>query len=216
MEYVVIPAYNEGSRVGNVIKDVKRYSDNIVVVDDGSSDDTSTKAEVHGAIVVRHRVNLGKGAALKSGCDFAVRNGATKIVVLDADGQHEPKHIPKLINALEEYDLVYSYRKASGEQPFVLKFGNGFINNCLAVVHGVKVEDSQCGYRAFTAAAYRKVRWRAHDYYMETEMIINARKQKMNHTELPINTIYGDKYKGTTVLDGVKIVSKILSSKVIA
>ncbi|HIJ10816.1 TPA: glycosyltransferase family 2 protein [Candidatus Woesearchaeota archaeon] len=216
MQYVVIPAYNEASRLGNVIDTVKQFADTIVVVDDGSIDGTSQIAEQHGAILVRHRVNMGKGAALKSGCDFACRNGATRIVVLDADGQHEPKHIPQFMAALEEHDIVYSYRQASGEQPFVLKFGNGFINNCLAFVHGVKVKDSQCGYRAFTADAYSKVRWRARDYYMETEMIINASKKNMKQTELPINTIYGDKYKGTTVLDGVKIVGKILSAKVVS
>ena len=79
----------------------------------------------------------------------------------------------------------------------------------------IDLQDSQSGYRAFTRKAYEQIRWEATDYYMETEMIIKAGRKKLLYTQIPIETIYGDKYKGTTVLDGVKIVVKMLGSKVL-
>jgi len=210
-EFVVIPAHNEENNVVEVINKVKSYVNNIIVVDDGSTDNTYDKAKENGITVLRHEVNLGKGAALKTGCDFALKQGAEKIVVIDADGQHNPKEIPKFLEALNDYEIVFSHRTKSKAMPFILKFGNDFINKFSSFLFGVNIKDNQCGYRAFTNEAYKKIRWSASDYYMETEMIINAGKYKLRYTEIPIETIYADKYKGTTVLDGVKIVLKMLT-----
>ena len=97
--------------------------------------------------------------------------------------------------------------------PFVLRFGNAVINQSLRLFYNVRIRDSQCGYRAFTAAAYRQLQWEAQDYYVETEIILNAGREKLKHTSIPIKTIYADKYKGTTVLDGICIVAKMLGGK---
>jgi glycosyltransferase involved in cell wall biosynthesis len=216
-EFVVIPAHNEENNVVDVINGVKSYVKNIIVVDDGSTDNTYDKAreeegkEEKNVIVLKHEVNLGKGSALKTGCDFALKQGAEKIVVIDADGQHNPKEIPKFLEALNDHEIVFSHRTKSKAMPFVLKFGNDFINKFSSFLFGVNIKDNQCGYRAFTSEAYKKIRWSASDYYMETEMIINAGKHKLKYTEIPIETIYADKYKGTTVIDGVKIVLKMLT-----
>ena len=94
--------------------------------------------------------------------------------------------------------------------PFILRFGNWFINKTTAILYKVKLRDTQCGYRAFTAQAYPKIRWKTHDYGMETEMIANAGKHRLSYAQVPIETIYADKYKGTTVLDGIKIVLKMV------
>jgi len=214
-DFVVIPAYNEGKDIIGVVEEVKKFADNIVVVDDGSRDDTFTIAEELGVNVIRHAINMGKGSALKTGCDFAVMKGARKIVVIDADGQHEPKEIPEFLGLLDDKEIVFSYRRASGEMPGVLKFGNWFINKSTHLLYGVRINDTQCGYRAFTAEAYRKVRWRAQDYFMETEMIINTGKHKLPYAQVPIATIYADRYKGTTVVDGVKIVLKMIASRLL-
>jgi len=211
--YVIIPAYNEGERISQVIAKVKEYTDNIIVVDDGSSDKTFAYAKEKGAVVLRHQVNMGKGAALKTGCDYALVKGAEKLVVLDADGQHQPEEIPKFLQELENNDIVFSYRKESEVMPLVLRFGNNVINTILKKTCGGHIKDSQCGYRAFTAEAYTKVRWDSRDYYMETEMIIKASKNRLKYSQIPIETIYSDKYKGTTVIDGAKIVMKMVGSK---
>jgi UDP-N-acetylglucosamine---dolichyl-phosphate N-acetylglucosaminyltransferase len=210
---VVIPAYNEGARITDVIREVKKITKDIIVVDDGSKDNTYLYAKETGVTVLRHKVNLGKGAALKTGCDFATYKGTKQMVVLDADGQHEPKEIPKFLEALKDKDIVYGYRKGKKVMPFVLKFGNGFINNTLNRLFKVNIKDSQSGYRAFTSEAYKKIRWDSRDYYMETEMIIKAKKNKLSYAQIPIETIYGDRYKGTTVIDGAKIVLKIIGRR---
>jgi len=207
---VIIPAYNEGKTIAEVIQKTRPYVDNIIVVDDGSKDDTSLQAENAGAQLLKHKVNLGKGAALKTGCDYAIQHGAKKIITLDADGQHDPKEVPRFLAALEQHEIAFACRKMPDSMPLVFRFGNKVITQTLHVLYNLKVDDSQCGYRAFTAAAYPKIRWEARDYYVETEMAIRAGKKKLLHTMIPIETIYADRYKGTTVLDGVTIVGKMI------
>ena len=204
--WAVIPAYNEQKNIARVIKEAKNYVDEIILVDDGSKDSTAKFGQAAGAIVLRHVVNLGKGAALKTGCDYAVKNGAELIVVLDADAQHNPGDIPRFIEKLKKYDIVFSYRKASKKMPFVLRFGNKFISNIVRILYNVNLTDTQSGFRAFSRETYKKIRWNAADYSMESEMISRVGKQKLKYVQIPIQTIYTDRYKGTTVLDGIKIV----------
>ena len=212
--FAVIPAYNEEKNIADIIKKTKAYVDKIVVVDDGSRDKTIAKAEEAGAITLRHIVNLGKGAALKTGCDFAVKNGAEFIIALDADAQHNPDDIPRFIEKLKSYDLVFGYRKLSSKMPIVLRFGNWFISNIVSALHGVSLKDTQCGFRAFSRETYQKIRWNASDYSMESEMIARAGKQKLKYVQIPIQTVYSDKYKGTTIIDGIKIALNMLWWKI--
>ncbi|MBI2658915.1 glycosyltransferase family 2 protein [Candidatus Woesearchaeota archaeon] len=207
--WAVIPARNEQKNIADVIKKTKRYVGNVVIVDDGSTDSTREFAEKSGAIVLGHIVNLGKGAALKTGCDYAFKNGAKYVIVLDADSQHKPEDIPRFIGKLQKYDIVFSYRKASGKMPIVLRFGNWFISNVVKVLYGIGLNDTQCGFRAFSKEAYKKIRWNASDYSMESEMISRAGKQSLKYVQIPIQTIYSDKYKGTTILDGMRIVTNM-------
>jgi glycosyltransferase involved in cell wall biosynthesis len=213
VDFIVIPAYNEADRIGKVIDKTKQHCKNIIVVNDGSNDKTSKIAKNKGATVLSHVVNLGKGAALKTGCDYAFQQGAKRIIVLDSDGQHDPDEIPRFLESLNDKDIVFSYRKQSDVMPFVLRFGNGIINNTIKTLFGVKINDSQCGYRAFTAESYKKIRWNATDYFMETEMMIKAGKHKLRYASIPIQTIYSDNYKGTTVVDGAKIVLKMFGER---
>lgn len=209
-DFAIIPAHNEEKNLAKVLENTKQFADNIIVVDDGSTDGTFEQAKKSGVIILRHKVNLGKGAALKTGCDYAFKQGAEKIVVLDADGQHDPQHIPVFLSALEDHDIVFGYRKVPDTMPPVLRFGNQVINQALSTLHGIRINDTQCGYRAFTSSAYRQIRWEASDYYVETEMTIRAGRKKLKYASIPIETIYADKYKGTTVLDGVMIVAKMM------
>lgn len=207
--FAVIPACNEDDNIGKVIRETWKYLSNIIVVDDGSKDRTCEEAEKEGVIVLKHIINLGKGAALKTGCDYAVKNGASEIVVLDADTQHEPSEIPNFLRELENADVVLGCRMQSREMPSVLKFGNWFINKTTRLLYGINVHDTQCGYRAFTAEAYKKIRWKSSSYSMESEMLANIGKRKLKYREIPIKTIYADRYKGTTIIDGIKIVCNL-------
>ena len=208
--FVVIPAYNEEKRIGGVIKKTKIYTKNIIVVDDGSRDNTYEVAEKLKVVVVRHPVNLGKGAALKTGCEIAVRKGADIIILIDSDGQHNPHQIPKFIKNLDGNDIVFGCRELSKEMPFTMRFGNWFIRLTTHLLFGIKLKDTQCGFRAFTRQAYQKIKWESCDYAVESEMIANAGKKNLKLRQIPIETIYADNYKGTTVLDGLKIVSNML------
>src|SRR3989338_7325644 len=217
--WIIIPAKDEERHIGKVIEETKRYSEyfnNILVVDDGSSDSTTEIAKQQSVQVIRHIINLGKGAALKTGCDYAIKKGAEIIIAMDADLQHEPKEIPNFLKVLKENnaDIIFGYRKLTGEMPLILKFGNFFINTMFSLLYNIQVRDSQSGYRCFTKQAYQKIRWQSFDYSMESEMIARAGKNKLKYKEIPIQTIYHDKYKGTTVFDGIRIVVKMVWWKI--
>ena len=204
--WIIIPAYNESKKISDVIQKTKKYCSNIIVVDDGSKDETFEIAKKTNVIVLKHIINLGKGAAVKTGCDFALKKGAKKMVLIDSDGQHDPSEIHKFLKALDNVDIVFGYRRFDKNMPFILKFGNNSINFVTKLLYGVDLKDTQCGYRALTTKAYKKIRWKANDYSMESEMIANIGKRHLKYKEIPIHTIYSDKYKGTTIFDGIKIV----------
>ena len=212
--WVIIPAHNEEKHVEKVIKEAKRFANNILVVDDGSKDKTSVIAENSGAFVLNHIVNLGKGAALKTGCEYAIKEGAEKIVALDADGQHDPKEIPKFVKALDKADIVFGYRRLNKSMPLVFRYGNWFIFFMTKLLFGLKIVDTQCGYRAFRSEVYNKIKWNSNDYSMESEMIANTGKTHLKYGQIPIETIYSDTYKGTTVLDGIRIVLNMVWWKI--
>jgi UDP-N-acetylglucosamine---dolichyl-phosphate N-acetylglucosaminyltransferase len=211
--WVVIPAYNENKHISDVIKKTKKYCKNIIVIDDGSKDDTYDLAKDLNVYVLKNIVNMGKGAALKTGCDYAIKQNAKLIIVMDSDGQHNPEDIPNIIKKIENNDILFTYRKFSKDMPFVLKLGNMMINRFTRLLYRINLKDTQCGFRAFTSIAYKKIRWNASDYSMESEMIAKAGKHKLKYVEYPIETIYSDKYKGTTVIDGFKIIFNMIKLK---
>jgi UDP-N-acetylglucosamine---dolichyl-phosphate N-acetylglucosaminyltransferase len=207
---IVIPAFNEEKHIKAILEKTKTFCKNIIVVDDGSSDNTYSAALTESVIALRLPVNMGKGVALKAGCDFALKLNANKIVVMDADGQHDPSQIPTFLKELDKVDIVFGYRILGPSMPKILRFGNNFINNVVNFLFKVKLKDTQSGFRSFTSKAYQKVRWQSQDYSMESEMIANVGIKKLRYSEIPIQTIYNDRYKGTTVIDGIKIVFKII------
>jgi len=204
--FIVIPAYNEEKNILNTIYNTKKYAKKMIVIDDGSKDKTrELLLTVKDITVLHHLVNLGKGAALKTGCDYALLQKADNIIVLDADGQHNPEKIHVIEEQLNTHDIVFGYRQRSKTMPFVLRFGNWSLNKLTKLIFKIDLKDTQSGYRGFTAEAYKKIRWETNDYRMESEMIANTGKCKLKYAQIEIETIYQDKYKGTTVLDGLKI-----------
>lgn len=215
--YAVIPGHNEEKNIGRVIDKTKRFVDakKIVVVDDGSRDGTADAARRSGATVLRHIINLGKGAALRTGSHYSLSKGAEALVFMDSDGQHDPEDIPRLLTELKNSDIVFTYRdRASTHMPLVKKFGNWFIDTAMKLLFHINVKDTQCGYKAMTGAAYGKMQLISNDYSIESEIVAKTGKYKLKFAQLPIKTVYADRYKGTTVFDGVKIVLKMLWWKV--
>ncbi|MBN2454057.1 glycosyltransferase family 2 protein [Candidatus Woesearchaeota archaeon] len=211
--FIIIPSYNEETHIEGVLKKTKKYakSSQIVVVDDGSRDSTAKRAEGQKVVVLKHAVNMGKGAAMKTGCEYALKKGADTIVVMDADGQHKPEDIPNLLKALNGKDIVFTYRKFNKNQmPFIKRMGNSFIQGVSSFLFNIKVRDTQCGFRAFTKNAYSKIKWAVSDYSVESEMIAKAGKYRLRFAQVPIDTTYHDKYKGVTVIDGIRIFMNML------
>ncbi len=211
----VIPAHNESKYISKVVEDTKKYVDKVIVVDDASTDNTQELARKAGAIALRHEINLGLGGTLKTGCDAGLILGADILITLDGDGQHDPHEIPKLINALikNKCDAVFGERPFNKTMPFVKKMGNKFFNVFSKYIFGIKVRDTQTGYRLFTADAYRKIRWKSRDYAVASEMLINAETHKIRYVPQEVRTIYFENQKGTTIIDGIKIANKMLNLK---
>ena len=208
--FVVIPVYNEGPRLGALLHEVARHvpADRVVVVDDGSRPAVD-RALVGGARLVRHAVNLGKGMALRTGCEKALAEGATAVVLMDGDGQHEPREIPRLLAALGEVDIAFAARELGWKVPWVRLFGNRVLNAWTHLLFGLDLSDIWCGYRAFRAEAFPLVAWNASDYAVDVEMAVRAGRAKLRYTQVPIPAIYHDAYKGVTVLDGLRVLVQL-------
>ncbi|MFA6473944.1 MAG: glycosyltransferase family 2 protein [Patescibacteria group bacterium] len=209
---VVLPAYNEGARIADVVRKVRTYVDEVIVADDGSKDSTSEEARQIGAIVVRHRINLGKGAALQTGVQAAILRGAKTIVLMDADGQHPPEKIPELVEKIHggAYDIVFAYRKHDHEMPGYRRFGNQWLNFSVRFLFGMLVSDVWCGFRAFRADIYPLIQWQRQNYSVDVEMALRAAQHKLRYCEVPIPTIYHDVYKGVSIVDGIRLLLNIL------
>jgi len=204
--WIILAAYNEQDRIKSVLDAVKKHAKHIIVVDDGSKDGTADIVrKCKGVTLLQHKRNLGKGSAVRSGCDFAVKQGANILVLMDSDGQHDARNIPRFIKTMKDVDVVFGYRTERSQMPLLYKFGNWFLTMYTFLLFGSRIKDTQGGFRSMTSDAYKKIRWHATRYEMETEMIAHAAKHKLKYRQIPIKTIYHDAYKGTSVSDGFKI-----------
>lgn len=208
--FVVIPVYNEGARVGGLLQEVAHEVPlgRVVVVDDGSQVPVD-RALVGEARLLRHAINLGKGMALRTGCEKALALGAQAIVLMDGDGQHDPREIPRLLRALDEVDIVFGARELDRRAPWVRLLGNRVVNAWTRALFRLELRDMWCGYRAFRAEAFPALRWNASDYAVDVEMAVRAGRAGLRRAELPIGAIYHDAYKGATVLDGLRLLIQL-------
>ena len=206
--YAVIPAYNEEKTVAEVVEKTKDLDlvDEVIVVDDCSTDNTFEEAKKAGAKTVRLIINMGAGFSTRIGCDIAVNDGADIIVTLDADGQHDPAEVPRLVQVLEEkgLDIVFGSRPTNNEMPLIKRFGNTGLYWIAYLLYKMKIKDTQTGYHVFTKNAYEKIRWESNRYGVVSEIPVRVAKNKLKHEEVIIKTIYTDKVRGISVLDGLK------------
>ena len=208
--FVIIPAFNEASRIGQVIDGVKKHTKNIIVVDDGSSDNTYRVAEKLGVWVLRHKINLGKGAAMITGVEAAFSLGAEAVIFIDADGQHDPKYISQFVKQLEQgFGIVFGSRNLSYGVPMVRYLGNKLGAVLIASIFKIYRSDILCGFMAFDKKTYRKIKWDSSRYGVETEIVARTGKNRLKYTEIQIEAIYIDKYKGVTILDAIGILFNI-------
>jgi glycosyltransferase involved in cell wall biosynthesis len=213
--FIVIPFRNEKKQIEKVINGISKYNYHIVLVDDGSTDDSGFKIKdlgIKDLTLLTHKINLGKGAAMKTGSEWSFANGADAVIFMDGDNQHHPDDIPKFIKALEsgKFEAVFGSRNFNYEVPLIRFLGNKFASFVLTMLFGIYISDALCGYKAFTKKAYEKIRWESTGYGVETEMIARTGKTKLSFTEVPVRAIYHDKTKGVTILDAFGIMGEII------
>ena len=194
---VLIPAYNEEKHIGAVVREVLDYCPDVVVIDDGSPDDTDRVAAAAGATVLEHVRNQGKGAALQTGFDYARANGYDLALTLDADGQHAPSDIPAFLQAYERTHspvLVGNRMGNVADMPWNRRFVNRFMSDLLSRVMGQYVPDSQCGFRLYHRSAFPEGPYDAHSqrFAAESEILLRLALQGRKIGAVAIQTIYGD------------------------
>jgi len=207
--WVVIAAFNEAKVIREVVSEVVRAGWCVVVVDDGSRDDSAAAARVPGAVVLRHRINLGQGAALQTGIDYALRRGARSIVTFDADGQHDANDIPLLIEALADADIALGSRflgrveGASQRRMALLRTATAVSNG----LSGMKLSDAHCGLRAFRASAAPALRITQDRMAHASELLRKIKTSKLRVVEVPVTIKYTDhsKSKGQGGIQAVRI-----------
>lgn len=217
---IVVSAFNEEKNLNNVLVKLQKLPYTVIVVDDGSSDKTylvasKLKVKSEKLIVIRHKINLGKGAAMKTGAEFAFINGVEAVVFMDADGQHNESNLPKFVKALERgYEIVFGSRNMTYGVPLVRFLGNKFGSILVNLLFGIYVSDIGCGFRSITKDAFKKIKWDSSGYAVETEMVVRTAKTKLKYCEVPVETLYFDKYKGMTVIDALGIFLEVIRLKI--
>ncbi len=189
----VIPAYNARDTVGGVIQGASKHLKSVVVVDDGSTDDTFKLASETGAVILRHSRNQGKGRALKTGFTYIIDKGFDAVITLDADNQHDPENIPMFIDKYQsdKPDMIIGSRMHEKHRiPRYRYIPNMVGVACISWAAGVSVADSQSGYRLYSRRLLEHVSVHANGYHAETELIIKAGKNGFRIANIPVEAIY--------------------------
>jgi glycosyltransferase involved in cell wall biosynthesis len=211
----VIPAYNEDTRISSVIEGAKKYVEQVVVVNDGSTDTTGTAAERAGALVVNHLENSGAGAATMTGINAARILGANVVVTLDADEQHDPNDIPLLLEPIikEKADIAFANRFGQRNRiPRIRRVFNAIGNLLTFIVTGKWVADSQCGFKVFGPRALKEVDLKMNGFEFCTEIVRECAQRRWRAAEIPTKVVYSEYTlaKGQSFAHGVQTALKIL------
>ena len=217
---VIIPAFNEQAAIGDVVKKSLQYADDVLVVDDGSKDNTSEIAEKAGASILKHPTNFGKGVSLRDA--FREVKGYDVVVTIDGDGQHNPDEIPDLIKPIKENkaDFVNGSRYINGFEentPAYRRVGQRVLDIATNVTAGTNVTDSQSGFRAFDGKTISCYNFRDPGFGIESEMIADAAENNLRIIEVPITVKYDVENSSTKgpVTHGVGVLLKIIKDKFI-
>jgi len=201
---VAIPAYNEELTIGSVVARARRHADRVVVIDDGSTDATAEVAALVGAEVFRHLTNEGYGSAIRHCFEVARDCDVDVLVTIDADGQHNPDEIPQLLDEMRETgaDIMIGSRFAQGTSsrtiPRYRKIGLKVLNHATRLSSGLKLSDSQSGFRAYSSKALRAIDLSQNGMGVSSEIIIKAADSQLNVKEAGIVTRY----------EGIRVSSK--------
>lgn len=220
--FIVVPAYNEGRVIEPVLQSLIRLNYSIVVVDDGSSDNTWSIISDLPVYALRHRINLGPGAALATGMKFSLQQGADILVFFDADGQHRSEDIDVLLQPLlaKEAEVVFGCRfLRATDRALVPRLRRFFLKGAVIVnrvLTGVWLHDAHNGFIALTREAAARIRLRQKGFAYNSEILAQVRKLGLRYTERPTRVTYSEysRAKGQSMWNAVNIVVDIMLGRV--
>jgi glycosyltransferase involved in cell wall biosynthesis len=204
----LIPAYREELYIGDVVRRVKVRLKDVLVIDDGSPDETTLRAREAGAEVIIHPENLGKGAAIKTGFNALLKRGFDYVLILDGDGQHLPEEIDRFLAAASETPAeIYIGNRMddTARMPWVRRLANRFMSWQISRLCGHHVPDTQCGFRMIRRELIPRLFCESNAFDYETEMLLIAGQAGQRIHSVPITTIYGNEVsKINPIRDGIR------------
>jgi polyprenyl-phospho-N-acetylgalactosaminyl synthase len=217
--WIVVAAFNEGGVIGPIISDLVRRSYRVVVVDDGSHDNTGEIVLSVGATLVTHPVNLGQGAALQTGIKFALQQNASHVVTFDADGQHRPSDIVRLLDALIEHDAAYALGSRFLGSSRGMPFGRRLLLQAAVwltrAMTGLRLTDTHNGLRAMTREGARRISLRQNRMAHASELLEQIAASGLRHVEVPVTIDYTSYSlaKGQRLSDSLAILFDLSAQK---
>lgn len=184
----VIPAYNESQTIGGVVKKTQEYVDAVVVVDDGSNDNTAAIAREHGATVIEHVINTGIGGAQRTGYRYAINHNFDFIVQIDGDGQHNPEYIPLMLEVADDYDMVIGSRYLNDsikDYSLLRRVGIKFFTSVVNFFGGIDITDVTSGFRVYRVSALKDILHHSDDHWA-VEQTLEAAKSGYRIHELSV------------------------------
>ena len=194
---LLIPAYNAAGTIARVIEDALQFLDreDIIVIDDGSGDETGKVAQAFGVTVLFHKSNRGKGAALRTGFEMIIARNYDGAIVMDADGQHEARFLPHFLARAaygQEGLIVGTRMQRVGKMPWIRQLTNRLTSAIVSALAGQRIPDSQSGYRFIHIDVLRRLRLTTRRYDTESEMLIQAGRMGYRIGALAISSVYGE------------------------
>jgi glycosyltransferase involved in cell wall biosynthesis len=211
---VIIPTYNEARAIAGVVRGVRGLNLEAVVIDDGSTDNTSGIARDCGAVVLKNQRNEGKGACLVKGFNYALDNDYDAVLTMDGDGQHLPEDIAHFIRLAQDSEnavLLGNRMLKTKTMPWLRLLTNKFMSSLISKITGQDIPDSQCGFRLLKKEVLKKLRLKTRRYQTESEILIQSSRLGFKIKSIPIKTIYsGEKSRIKPFSDSLRFIRFII------
>jgi glycosyltransferase involved in cell wall biosynthesis len=211
---VLIPSYNEARTIGDLVRRLRERDLTVYVVDDGSSDDTASIAEREGAVVLKHKVNKGKGASMREGFRHIIKKGFDSVIVMDGDGQHQVEDIGNFLEKMEttKADIVIGNRMSdTSSMPLLRVCTNRFMSALISGMSGQRVPDTQSGFRLIKSVVLKNINLESSNYEIESEMIIKAARAGFRIESTTMKTIYrNEKSRINPVIDAIRFIAFVV------
>lgn len=211
---VIIPTYNESNSIAKLVQEIKKQNLEVVIIDDGSSDNTAQIAENNGAVVLRNETNQGKGASLSRGFNYSLESGYEAVITMDGDGQHLPEDIPYFMRLAKYSDsgiVIGNRMQKTKNMPLERILTNKFMSWLISLIAKQTIPDSQCGFRLIKKDVLEKVRLSTTKYETESEILIRGSRLGFKIESVPIKAIYmGKKSSINPFVDTIRFIKFII------